>query len=514
MRPLRILLAEDDPSHRELLKQALTADRPAVDVRAVATGDEFISALRRGRFDCAVVDYRLPDINADELLRTVEKDLHGCPALVVSSSGTQQAAISSIRSGSVDFVPKTEALESNGLWRRVEVAMRRTERKRAERQRIDRRQGQLARLAETDQLTGLYNRRYLDRQLQAKSYERDRRRKMSCIMLDIDHFKRINDTYGHKVGDALLKDIAEMARTGLSGGDVALRWGGDEFLVLRGSTELCEAWIWSEGLRSRIEHEQFRVGRKDYSVTVSMGIANFPTPKMGLEMIELADQAMYLAKRQGRSRVCTWPMVAVDRALTEIERNGPAGAARRRVALITACDGILGPTQKQQLWHHCRTVGAVVGRLGQVMGMHENNLEAVQLAGLLHDLGKSVIPEDLLAQRESLTKQQWALIRGHSDVGAGIALRLGAAREVAACVRDHHRPYSQAYATGSFVGLGARLICAADAMAAMTEQRPYRPARSHKEALAELKRASGLQFDPAVVAAADAIGPLIPAKAA
>ena len=514
MRRVRILLAEDDPAHQELLAQALSADRPFLDVSVVATGDGFKRTLQRQRFDCVVIDYRLPDITADELLRAVEEDLRDCPALVISSIASQKVAVSSVRSGSVDFVPKTEALESDGLWRRIQVAIRKTERKRKERHRIERRHDQLARLAETDHLTGLYNRRYLDRQLQARSYQRDRRREMSCIMMDIDHFKRINDTHGHAAGDSLLKDIAEMVRSSLSGGDMALRWGGDELLILRSSTGLCEAWIWSEGLKARVEHEIFRAGRKDLRATVSMGVVVFPTPKMGQEMIELADQAMYLAKRQGRGRVCTFPMVAVDQALAKLDREGPAGPTRRRVEFLAACDGILGPTQKHHLWGHSSTVGAVANGLGRVIGMPEQNLQAIRLAGLFHDLGKCVIPEELLAERGPLTKQQWALIQGHSDLGADMAVRLGAPREVAACVRDHHRPYSRAYTTNSFLPLGARVICAADALAAMTEERPYRPARSHGEALAELTRASGSQFDPSVAAAAHGIEPLRSSKAA
>ena len=508
MRPARIILAEDEREHQELLREALTAERPLVDVHVVATGRELRKALQRQRFDCAVVDFKLPDINADELLEATKKDLHGCPALVISSSEAQGVAVSSIRSGSVDFVPKTEALQGDTLWKRVEVAIRKTERSRVERRAIDRRQGQLARAAETDQLTGLYNRRYLDRQLQSHAYQRDRRRTMSCIMMDIDHFKEVNDIHGHAVGDALLKDIVQMARPTLSGGDAALRWGGDEFLILRPSTDLCEAWVWSEQLKSRIGKQVFRVGRKDHTVTVSMGVVNFPTSKMGQEMIGLADQAMYLAKRQGRGRVCTWPMVAVDQALMKFQRNGPPDLARRRIEFLSSCDGILGPTQKRHIWHHCDAVGCLAEELGKVMGLPEEKREAVRLGGLLHDLGKSVIPEELLARQAPLMKEQRAIIRGHSDIGADMSLRLGASREEAACIRNHHRPYPQAYTKGSFVGLGARLIGVADALEAMTEERPYRPARSREEALAELTRVSGTQFDPAVVAAAHTIKPL------
>jgi diguanylate cyclase (GGDEF)-like protein len=323
MRCLRILLAEDDPAHQELLQRALTSHRPCVDVRMVATGAEFEKAVRSQRFDCVIVDYRLPDANADDLLRAVHRDLRGAPALVVSSNETQQVAVASIRSGSVDFVPKAEALRGHELWDRVRKATRQAQRRATEQQRVERRQKELTHLADTDPLTGLPNRRYLDHQLQSNAYERDRRREMSCIMMDIDHFKQINDVRGHAAGDMVLREVAELVGKGLSGGDVAIRWGGEEFVVLRSSTNLGEAWIWADEFRSRVSQIPFRTEGTDFGVTVSLGVVSFPTAKMGHEMVDLADQGMYLAKNRGRDRVCTWPMVAVDHALPDRLRAEP-----------------------------------------------------------------------------------------------------------------------------------------------------------------------------------------------
>jgi DNA-binding NtrC family response regulator len=116
MRSLRIVLAENDPAHQELLQRALTSRRPRVDVRVVATGAELEKAVRHQRFDCAIVDYKLPDAKADDLLRAIHKDLRGAPAIVVSSNETQQVAVASIRSGFADFVPKAEALRGRELW--------------------------------------------------------------------------------------------------------------------------------------------------------------------------------------------------------------------------------------------------------------------------------------------------------------------------------------------------------------------------------------------------------------
>jgi len=510
MRCLRILLAEDDPAHQELLQRELTSHRPCVDVRIVATGAEFEKAVRNQRFDCVIVDYKLPDATADELLQAVSRDLRGTPALVVSSNETQQIAVASIRSGSVDFVPKTEAMRGHVLWDRVREATRKAQRRAAEQQRIERRQKELTHLADTDQLTGLPNRRYLDRQLASNAYERDRRREMSCIMMDIDHFKRINDVRGHAAGDVVLREIAELLGKGLSGGDVAIRWGGEEFVIFQSSTNLGEAWIWADEFRNRVAQIPFRTDGTDFGVTVSLGVVSFPTAKMGHEMIDLADQAMYLAKNHGRDRVCTWPMVAVDHALTEAICGGWTSPAQQRLEFLTRCDDILGPTQKEHVTQHCLEVKQMGENLAEVMGLAQDELRQIQMAGLLHDVGKSVIPEELLAQREPLTKAQWAVMRQHPDHSADISLRLGIDQDTAACVRQHHRPWRG----GSSVSVAAKVICVADALAAMMSDRAYRPARSAVEALAELRRGAGSQFDPAVVSAAHFVRPLFAGRAA
>ncbi|MCY2931672.1 MAG: diguanylate cyclase [Planctomycetota bacterium] len=511
MRSLKILLAEDEPAHQELLVRALTSQRPCVDVRVVATGAEFEKAVHDQRFDCVIVDYQLPDTNADDLLRALHSDLHGAPALVVSSNETQQVAVASIRSGSVDFVPKSKALQGNELWDRVREATRQAHRTTTEHQKVERRQNELSHLADTDPLTGLLNRRYLDHQLASHAYDRDRRREMSCIMMDLDHFKRINDIRGHAAGDMVLQEVAALLGKSLSGGDVAMRWGGEEFVVLQGSTNLAEAWIWADEFRNRVANTPFCSEGMDFGVTVSLGVVSFPTAKMGHEMIDLADQAMYLAKNRGRDRVCTWPMVVVDQALTEATGGGEfTTPARQRLEFLARCEHILGPTQKEHVTQHCLDVEQMAENLAGVMGLPQAERCRIQLAGLFHDVGKSVIPEELLAQPGPLSKAQWAVLCRHPDHSADISLRLGIDQDTVACIRQHHRPWRGA----SIASVAAKVICVADALVAMMSDRAYRSARSAVEALSELRRGAGAQFDPAVVSAAHFVLPLFAGKAA
>jgi diguanylate cyclase (GGDEF)-like protein len=216
---------------------------------------------------------------------------------------------------------------------------------------------------------------------------------MSCIMMDIDRFKQVNDVRGHAAGDVVLREVAELVGKGLSGGDVAMRWGGEEFVVLQSSTNLGEAWVWADEFRNRVAQIPFRTDGTEFGVTVSLGVVSFPTAKMGYEMVDLADQAMYLAKNRGRDRVCTWPMVAVDHALTEATRDGGPSPAHQRREFLARCEDILGPTQKEHVTQHCQEVEVMGANLAEVMGLGQDELRRVQVAGLLHDVGKSVIPE-------------------------------------------------------------------------------------------------------------------------
>jgi HD-GYP domain-containing protein (c-di-GMP phosphodiesterase class II) len=152
----------------------------------------------------------------------------------------------------------------------------------------------------------------------------------------------------------------------------------------------------------------------------------------------------------------------------------------------------------------------MAANLAEEMDLPEDERRRIQMAGLLHDIGKCVIPEELLSQREPLTKAQWTIMRRHPDYSANISLRLGIGQDTVACIRQHHRPWREV----SSVSRAVRVICVADALTAMMSDRAYRPARSAVEALEELRRGAGSQFDPAVVSAAHFVRSLFAGRAA
>ncbi len=300
--PWRILLVEDSRTHQYLLVEALKRAGHDLAIHIAENGADMLDALRQQTVDCVVLDYELPDGTAAQWLQSAAPLLQDCPAVVVSSSDDQHVVISTIRNGGVDFLPKHEAIDGQALWMRVQQAIQRTRRSRRERRRVERRARHLARLAETDALTGLSNRHHLDRCFDEGYWRDDRRQHVGCAMIDVDHFKRINDTHGHVAGDVVLRAVAQAIRRH-AGRGVAARWGGEEFVVIRWVSGVDEMLQWAQCLRQRVADMRIALGEAHVSVTISVGAGVWPTQTFGPDALEEADEALLQAKREGRNRV-------------------------------------------------------------------------------------------------------------------------------------------------------------------------------------------------------------------
>jgi len=493
---LRILLAEAHRGHRKLLLRALTAERPFVQVHTVTNGEQFRRQLAYQQYDCAVMSYHLPDTDASEVLRMATADADTPPVLVVSGCLDQGIVIDSFRNGSTDFVPAAEASVGDRLWRRIERAVRLSREQNRRRRYHERRQRWLLEASETDVLTGLHNRRFLTRQLRECAYQRDRRRMMSCIMMDLDHFKRVNDRHGHVAGDDVLTGVAAQVRSCLRGGDVAVRWGGEEFIILLASTDLAEGWIWAERLKARLRRLRFGHGRNTYGVTASFGVVSMSTCRMSSEVIDMADQAMYLAKRRGRDQVCTWSMVQIERALSVAGQDTSKPPGERRRLFLEACGDVLGPTQRDHVTDHCSRVQQVAEQWARMLNLGGEEITCIGTAGLIHDLGKCLIPEEILAQASPLTSDQWRLLNRRAEFGALMGGRLGFSPRSVDYVREHPLALG---ADGEGARLGAKLVAMADTVVAMRSHRTYRPIRSTAAVLTELRRSGGTPVDAAVL---------------
>jgi diguanylate cyclase (GGDEF)-like protein/putative nucleotidyltransferase with HDIG domain len=352
------------------------------------------------------------------------------------------------------------------------------------------------RLALTDPLTGLGNHRHFQERLERELLDAEQNgHQFSLCFVDVDDFKRINDLFGHPSGDSVLAQIAGSLR---QNGE-AFRLGGDEFALLLPAYDESDGVQTAEAIVQRIE--MLRVEQIG-SVTVSAGVATFPNqaPNRG-ELIRLADSALYWAKEHGKNRAHVYRPDVVE--LAELRRlaHGPDRAARFRAAESLAKAVDLRDTYTGS---HSARVADLAARVATRLGLDREQIELARLAGSLHDLGKLAIPEEILRKPGPLTEPERLVLERHPQIGFRMLDSLGI-EPVADWILHHHERWDGTgypdRLPGTEIPLGARIIFVVDAYDAMTSDRVYRGRLSAGEALAELERCAGTQFDPDVVAA-------------
>jgi diguanylate cyclase (GGDEF)-like protein/putative nucleotidyltransferase with HDIG domain len=350
------------------------------------------------------------------------------------------------------------------------------------------------RLALTDPLTGLGNHRSFQERVQRELIRAEARAvEFTLCLIDIDDFKRVNDLFGHPVGDSVLAEVGSRLR---QNGE-AFRLGGDEFALLLPTRSADEALPVARSVLARIESlELGEVG----SVTASAGIASFPTQAFDRdELIRLADSALYWAKEHGKNRVHLYRPEVVE--LAELRRlaHGPDRAARFRAAasLAKAVDA-----RDTYTGSHSTRVAELGAWIAAHLGLDVEQVELTRLAGSLHDLGKLAIPEEILRKPGPLTPPERLVLERHSQIGFRMLESLGV-DPVADWVLHHHERWDGTgypdRLQGDKIPLGARIIFVADAYDAMTSDRAYRGRLTPHDAVEELKRCAGTQFDPHVV---------------
>jgi diguanylate cyclase (GGDEF)-like protein len=352
------------------------------------------------------------------------------------------------------------------------------------------------RLALTDPLTGLGNHRSFHERLQRELVVAEEEgTSLALCLVDFDDLKSVNDRFGHPVGDLVLGQVAARLR---QGGE-AFRLGGDEFAVLLPRQDERQATAVARSIVERVASLDIEgVG----PVTVSAGVAMYPTHGTGRdELIRLADSALYWAKKDGKNRVRAYAAESILRANLEQFTDTPDRAARYRAAesLAKAVD-----ERDAYTGSHSQRVGDYSARIARRLGADEPGVELTRLAGNLHDLGKLAIPEEILRKPSSLTEAERLMLERHPQIGFRMLESLGV-DPVAEWVLHHHERWDGAgypnRLAGDKIPLGARIIFVADAYDAMTSERAYRQALPRRDALAELERCAGTQFDPAVVKA-------------
>jgi diguanylate cyclase (GGDEF)-like protein len=323
----------------------------------------------------------------------------------------------------------------------------------------------MSRMADTDPLTGLGNRRAL-----ASALERvfAQKRRVSVGIFDLNGFKAYNDTFGHPAGDDLLVRLAGRLTAMCGPEDEVFRMGGDEFCMIAEHREyllLAQRAIEDSG--------------PGFIITSCLGIADLPLDATDVtSAIAVADQRMYIGKRPRSG--------SVDISITKVLQQ----------ALAERDKGLGG---------HSDNVSVLAGATGLEMGLDSDTIRSIELAGRLHDVGKMAISDAILSKPGQLDAAEWEQMKCHTMIGERILSAAPALAGAAKLVRSSHERfdglgYPDGLA-GEQIPVGARIIFTCDALDAMTSDRSYRRGMAEADALAELQRCAGTQFDPNVVSA-------------
>jgi putative nucleotidyltransferase with HDIG domain len=358
----------------------------------------------------------------------------------------------------------------------------------------------------------------------------------------------VNDFYGHLEGDLVLQRVGHILEANCRRSDVVARYGGDEFVMLMPETNMEHARQLATKLRGWVSADPLL---REKNISASFGIACYPlhgsTPQ---ELIQVADASMYLSKHQGGNAVSTadhfdpneakkWKRDVLEAylgvTLKRLFSTGPEAfeeiysRLKQFTESLATTEIAPGPNEPETpralpqavldtvtslafaidakdhyTQGHSQKVSAYAALIAEAMGMNDVEVEEIRLGGVLHDIGKVAIPENILNKSGPLNPDEWDTMKSHVVFGAKILDPLSPLARIREMVLHHHEYFDGSgypdALTGEQIPLGARIIAVADAFDTITSDRTYKKARAAEEALAELERCANAQFDGAIVA--------------
>ncbi|MDD5194226.1 MAG: diguanylate cyclase [Candidatus Omnitrophica bacterium] len=381
---------------------------------------------------------------------------------------------------------------------------------------LSNRHRRLEKLVLVDPLTDCFNWRYFLRRAQQElSRARRHMQHLSFIVIDIDHFRQINEMYSFQFADSAIKEIADILRNNLRQEDILTRWREDEFFIILPYQSRPGAYKVGLRIKDKISSHRFKYGKISLRLKVSVCMLSFPEDKVFnvKDVINALEKCLIAVKRKGGDTAVAYsqpgPVVVqevkkeptVEELKTKIDRLNSLlnrdllemifGFARA----IEAKDSYTG--------HHVEDTSLLAEKIAEELKLSGTDAENVKRAAVLHDLGKVGIEESILSKKGPLTSKEREIINAHPWIAAEILREIHGLRGAIPAILYHHERYDgKGYPIGlkgEEIPLSARIVAISDVYQALITDRPYRKAFTKKEALNIIKQESGKQFDPKIV---------------
>ena len=521
----RVLVVDDDPDFAGSIDDILKSHGYR---SAVASGArEALAVIPDFEAPVALVDLRLGSENGLNLISDLKRIQPDMLCVVMSAYADVESAMRALCEGAYAYLRKP--VDGNELLATLERCFEKIqfqrdkaateEALRIANAQLEEKNKRLADLAATDGLTGLYNRRQFFEMLRRECL-RGRRHgtTTSLVVADVDHFKAINDEYGHTLGDDVLVKVADTLKESARATDIVARNGGDEFMILMPATDEQQAFVGAERIRKKVAQQVVSEGGRSRHVSISFGVCSVSADETGTpeDLIDRADEALYAAKTTGRNCTRTWRQTHSPDASGEEASPQQKAIESLQDRLNTLSDfsketfvrsiqslAIAQEARDPYAKRHSENVARYATGIAETMGLDPEQVEIIRRAALMHDIGKIGVPDAVFQKPGPLTPQERTIMESHVLIGTRMLDRLGFLGPEIPIIRHHHerwdgKGYPDGIA-GNGIPLGAQVLAVADAFDAITSERVYHEARDLPTAMGILSEESGRQFNPAAV---------------